>query len=383
LIERIITGGIMNSIKYCRKCLTPSSRPRIVFDDQGVCNACRHSENKDVGIDWNERKKEFLELIEPYRSKNGEWDCVVPWSGGKDSSYVAYRLKYEFGMNPLLVTVSPQIPTEVGVYNREMMIQAGFNQLFFRPDQKIHRHLARRFFIERGDQKIPWTANVNAIPILVATKFKIPLVFYAEHGESEYGGKVLSEQSKKMRDFTEVLEHQIGDDPRNWVDDVVTEKDLSPYQYPDIEEVRAVGVKAMYFGYFFRWSMFENFEYIKSKVDFRTHPAGRTPGTFTSWDSIDDKSDCLYYYMQFVKFGFGRAIRDASRMIQNNHMTREEGFKLAKLYDGESNIEFLKDMQEYLNLSDKEFWNIVDKHRNQEIWKKENGQWILKHPLVE
>jgi N-acetyl sugar amidotransferase len=368
-------------ISYCKKCLMPNSRPRIVFDNEGVCNACRHAEDKYEHINWEARREEFLKLIEPYRRKDGYWDCVVPWSGGKDSSFVAHRLKFEFGMNPLLVTFSPQLPTEIGNKNREALIQQGFDHIFFRPNQKIHRHLSRRFFIERGNQKVAWDAGINAIPVKVAVKFKIPLVFYAEHGESEYGGKVLNEEHKKMRDFTEVVEHQIGDDPRNWVDDIVSEKDLNPYTYPNLEEVKQVGVKAMYFGYFFKWSMQNNYEYIKSKYKFYTHPKGRTPGTYTDYDSVDDKSDNLYYYMQFIKFGFGRAVRDICRTIQNNQMSREEGLELARKYDGEYPKEYLKDMLDYLHLTKKEFDKIVDKHRNLEIWKKENGEWKLRFPL--
>jgi N-acetyl sugar amidotransferase len=368
-------------IKYCKKCLMPNSRPRIVFDSEGICNACRHSETKYEKIDWNARREEFLKLIEPYKSKDGRWDCVVPWSGGKDSSAIAYRLKYEFGLNPLLVTFSPQVPTEVGNHNREAMIQLGFDHIFFRPNQKIHRYLSRRFFIERGNQKVAWDAGVNVIPVKVAVKFNIPLVFYAEHGESEYGGKVLSEEHTKTRDYTEVIEHQIGDDPRNWTDDNVSLNDLNPYIYPDIDEIKRVGVKALYFGYFFKWSMFENYKMIKTKIDFHEHPKGRTSGTFTSFDSLDDKSDNLYYYMQYIKFGFGRCVRDASRFIQNNQMTRKEGLELAKKYDGEFCKEHLKEILEYLNLAKKEFIQIVDKHRNPEVWKKENGKWQLRYPI--
>lgn len=369
-------------MNYCKKCLTPSSRPRIVFDKDGVCNACIHAVDKYKNIDWAARRKEFLSILDQYRRSDGYWDCIVPWSGGKDSSSIAYKLKFEFGMNPLLVTFSPQLATEIGNQNREEMVQLGFDNLFVRPNQKVHRYLSRRFFIERGDQKIAWTAGINSTPVQAAVNMRIPLVFYAEHGESEYGGKVLSEEHKKMRDFTEFLENQVGDDPRNWVDENVSLKDLNPYIYPDVDEVKKVGVKALYFGYFFKWSMQDNYEFLKTKIDFRTHPAGRTPGTVTNYDSVDDKSDNLYYYMQFIKFGFGRAIRDLSRMIQNNQISREEAFKLAQRYDGEFCEEYLDDMLAYLKLTRKEFEDIVDRHRNSEIWKREGGKWALRHPLV-
>ncbi len=359
----------------------PDTRPRIVFDDEGICNACRHAEEKDR-IDWDARRAEFLALIEPQRSRDGGWDCIVPWSGGKDSSAVAYRLKHEFGLNPLLVTFSPLLVNDVGGANREALVQLGFDHVFFRPDQRIHRHLARRFFVERGNPKVAWDAGINAIPVKLAVKLGIQLIFYAEHGESEYGGRVLSEESQKRRDLTEVIEHQIGDDPRNWVDDVVSEADLNPYVYPDAGELERVGIQALYFGYFFRWSMLENYRFIQTKMQFATHPRGRTPGTFTDFDSLDDKSDDLYYYMQYVKFGFGRTVRDACRMIQNGQMTRDEAVALAHLHDGEFPEEHLGDVPEYLSMDRAELERVVELHRNAELWDEASGAWRLRYPVV-
>ena len=116
------------TVRYCHRCIMPDTRPRIVFDEEGICNACRHADDKRR-IDWDARKAEFLELVAPFRSKSGAWDCIVPWSGGKDSSTIAYRLKFELGMNPLLVTFSPLLPNEVGARNRETLIQLGFDHL--------------------------------------------------------------------------------------------------------------------------------------------------------------------------------------------------------------------------------------------------------------
>jgi len=360
----------------------PSSRPRVRFNAEGICNACEHARDKWENIDWAKRKEEFLRTIEPYRTKDGYWDCIVPWSGGKDSSAIAYHLKFDFGLNPLLVTFSPQVPNEVGDHNREEMVRLGFDHIFFRPNQKVHRKLAKRFFIERGHQKVAWDAGVNTIPIQVAVKYNIPLVFYAEHGESEYGGNVLSEEHKKMRDFTEVVENQVGDDPRNWIDgEDIFEKDIQPYIYPDQSDIARVGVKALYYSYFFKWSSRLNYEFLKEKIDFRLAEGGRTEGTFTNFDSLDDKSDNLYYYMQYIKFGFGRALRDAARQVQNRQMTKEEALDVILKYDHEFPSRYFKDMLEYLDLDEVSFYKIVDQHRNEEIWKKENGQWVLRYPV--
>ena len=369
----------LRNIAFCKNCLTPNSRPRIQFDEEGVCNACRHAVEKE-NINWEKRRQEFLRLIAPLRERAelGMYSCVVPWSGGKDSSSIAYKLKFEFGLNPLLVTFSPMIPNEIGHHNREEMIKLGFDHVYFRADQKVLRYLAKRFFIERGNPKVAWDAGVNVIPVQVAVNYKIPAVFYAEHGESEYGGKILSEEHQRTRDFTEVLEQQVGDDPRNWEDEFVFAQNLNPYVYPRAEEVAAAGVKAYYFGYFSRWSMYENYLFIKDRIDFHTNAKGRTDCTFTNYDSLDDKIDNLYYYMQFIKFGFGRAVRDASRLIQNGHMNRHDGLELVRKYDDEFCYEHFDEVLTYLDLTPDEFSKIVDQHRNPEVWRKEGSRWILR-----
>ncbi len=358
---------IGNHLIYCKTCLMTNTRPRIEFDSQGICNACRNAENKQK-IDWSARREEFIEYVDRYRATSGPYDCVVPWSGGKDSSAIAHRLKFEFGLNPLLVTFSPLMPNDVGTHNREQMINLGFDHLMVRPNQKVSRNLSRRFFVERGNPKIHWDAGINAVPVQVAINYGIPLIFYAEHGESEYGGRVLSHDSNKFRDFTEVIEHQIGDDPLNWVDGEIGEAELAPYIYPDMDHIESAGIKVMYFSYFFRWSMLENYDYIKDKFEFHTNPYGRTNGTFTDFDSLDDKIDNLYYHMQFVKFGFGRATRDSCRMIQNGQMTRAEALELVLKYDDEFPGHYHNDHLEYLGMGENEFQDILYKHRNEEIW---------------
>ncbi len=368
-------------ILFCKKCIMPNTRPRIVFDSNNICNACINREYKKK-INWSQRKKEFTQLIQDIKSRdasfNKNYDCIVPWSGGKDSSSIALKLKFEFGLNPLLVTFSPLIINECGTHNREEVLKKGFDSIFVRPNQKVAKELARRFFIERGNPKVAWDAGVNTAPMLIAEKMKIPIVMYAEHGESEYGGLVLSKESYKIRDTREVIEHQIGDYPENWVNKDISIKDLAPYIYPNLEQINQSKIRPFYFSYFFKWSMMENFKYIEKILpNFMTNPNGRTEGTFTNFDSLDDKIDSLYYYMQYIKFGFGRATRDACRLIQNKQMKREEAIKLARKYDDEFPKTDLKEILKYLNLSEFDFEEIINKHRNSEIWKQQGNSWKL------
>ena len=165
----------------------------------------------------------------------------------------------------------------------------------------------------------------------------------------------------------------------NWVNEEVKLKDLSPYIYPNEETIKKQNLTSYYFSYFFRWSMLENYQFVKEKIpNFKTAPSGRTKGTFTNFDSLDDKIDCLYYYMQYIKFGFGRATRDSCRMIQNNQMTRKEGIELARKYDSEFPIDDFLEVLNFLDLDNDQFEDIVNKHRNHEIWKSGiNNKWEL------
>lgn len=372
-------------VKFCKNCFTPNTRPRIVFNNQFICNACLNSKEKKK-INWKQREKEFYKIISNIKkdSKKNQraYDCIVPWSGGKDSSSIALKLKYNFSLNPLLVTFSPLIINEIGNHNREELLNKGFDSIFFRPNQNVARILSKRFFIERGNPKVAWDAGINSVPVQVAISYKIPYIFYAEHGESEYGGLVLNEKSKKLRDVKEVIEHQIGDYPENWESKDVSKSDLSPYMYPSESVLKKNKIQAYYFSYFFKWSMFDNYNYVKKFLpNFKENLEGRTEGTFTNFDSLDDKIDDLYYYMQYIKFGFGRATRDVSRFIQNGHLDRLEGLKFIKKYDGEYPKRHLETVLDYLSLKKNDFDDIVDKHRNLEIWRAKNNNWELINKL--
>ena len=187
----------MKDIFWCKNCLNMSTRPRIEFDSKGICNACNWVHEKKK-INWSKKIEIFKKLIAENK-QNSAYDCIVPWSGGKDSSTIAYKLKFYYGLNPLLVTYAPMIPNKVGQHNRDQLIELGFDHIFFKANKKVLRHLAKRFFIERGNPKVAWDAGINSIPVKIALNFKINHIFYAEHGESEYGGLVLDEESKKKR----------------------------------------------------------------------------------------------------------------------------------------------------------------------------------------
>jgi N-acetyl sugar amidotransferase len=359
----------------------PSTRPRISFGEDGFCNGCIYNRNRSSDVDWEQRKKELIDLVAQSKNKesNPTYDCVIGWSGGKDSSAVALMLRKELGLNPLLVTFSPLIPTHVGDLNRRNLQGFGFDSVLISPSIKTSKYLSKKFLTERGDPKIHWNAGINAATINIASALKIPLVFYSEHGESEYGGRILSEESIKRRDLNEILENQIGDDPLNWVDDVVTIRDLDQYL---IDENRLSKMQILYFAHYFPWDIVKNLEIVDESIKFYRNGRGRTYGTFTDFDSLDDTMDDLYYYMQYIKFGFGRCLRDCARQIQRNRMSQEDAFDLISKYDGEYPVESIQPTLEFLEINEIELTKIIDLHRRPDIWERSGNTWKLKQPLL-
>ena len=371
----------MSDIIYCKECFMPSTRPRIQFNSLGVCNGCTYNRSRKNENNWIARKLELQELIAKSKTNetNSTYDCVVGWSGGKDSSAIALRLKTELGLNPLLVTFSPLIPTLEGDFNRRALQSFGFDSVFISPSIKTSRHLSKRFFTERGDPKVHWNAGVNAATINIASALRIPIIFYAEHGESEYGGRVTAKEDSRKRTHESILENLIGDDPINWIDDQIGIQELDPYL---IKPEVVSKLEILYFAHYFPWDVVKNLEIVQDSVEFKRNNRGRTYGTFTDFDSLDDVMDDLYYYMQYIKFGFGRCLRDCARQIQRGRMTRSEAFELISAFDGEYPEQSIKTSLEFLGITDVSFTKIVDSHRRPDIWEKTTSGWSLKHPLT-
>ena len=176
-------------VYWCKTCLNMSTRPRIEFNSQGSCNACIRTEEKKT-IDWNERRYELKSLLDRYRSKDGGFDCVVPCSGGKDGSHVAYNLKHNYGMNPLAVTIRPALSMEIGDKNLYNFIHSGYNHIHVTPNPKVTQVLNKYGFIEKGFPYYGWLIAIHTAVIRTAYNFDVPLIFYGEDGEVEYGGSV-------------------------------------------------------------------------------------------------------------------------------------------------------------------------------------------------
>lgn len=367
-------------VRFCRKCTISNQRPRITFDDKGVCSACNYAEFKKGKVDWNERERELVELCDRYRRNDGSYDVLVPCSGGKDGAFTAHQLKYRYGMNPLTVTWAPLLPTEIGRQNLAAFIDSGFNHIMGSPDGKVYRKLTYLSFKYLGDPFQPFVYGVTNFPLRIATRFGIPLIMYGENGEVEYGGD-MKNAFRPSRDIEDHNKHYFaGMPPEAWAEHGITLADLQPFRAPDIEDIRRNKTAIHFMGYYKHWDPQENFYYAINNTGFTPNPE-RSEGTYSKYASLDDKIDGFHYYLGFVKFGIGRATSDSAHEIRDGKITREEGVALVKRYDGEFPAKYFKEFLEFCSMPESEFHEIVDSWRADHLWHRVNGEWKLKRTV--
>lgn len=369
-------------VVYCKRCVLSNQRPRTMFNEEGICAPCLYSEFKKTMIDWDQREKELEILCDKHRSKDGSWDVVVPGSGGKDSAYVSYILKKKYGMHPLTVTWASALNTDIGRRNFEDFIRSGFDNVLGSPDGEVHRKLCKITFTEFGDNFLPFAYGQINFPIQTAVRYKIPLVFFGEDGDVEYGGS-FERYDKPQLDLQYTIRTKFTSlSPEHWKSFGIRMEDLKRYSSPSLKDLKSVGVEAHYFSYYDNWNPEKHYEIAKKHTGFRPNPEGRTEGTYTDFASLDDKTDGFHYYMAFIKFGIGRATADAAHQIRDGVMTRDEGVDLVHQYDSEFPTRYLKEFLEYMEMDLNVLNRTIDKFRRPLIWRKTNCQWKLRQQVT-
>jgi len=391
---------IETPVVFCKKCVISNQRPSsvvefnkdsinkkqtIIMDDKGICSACNYAEKKNKNIDWEKREQELIILCDKYRSRNGSYDCIIPSSGGKDSAFTSHILKYKYNMNPLTVTWAPHEYTEIGWQNFQKWIEiGGFDNVLITPNGRVHRLLTKLAFKNLCHPFQPFIIGQKIVGPRLALQNKIPLIFYGEN-QAEYGNDVGDNETSIMDNkFFHGSQHNkdllIGGVPADKLitDYKIRESDLSLYK--PIENKQNLDLNMHYLGYFLKWDPQEMYYYAVENTGFMPN-SERTEGSYSKYSGIDDKMDTLHYFTSFIKFGLGRASYDASQEIRNKKITREEGVSLVKKYDAETPKKYLEDMLNYMDISNDDFWEIIDKNRSKKLWKKENNSWVLSHQV--
>jgi N-acetyl sugar amidotransferase len=411
--------GLPREVRFCRECVISNQRPNsaveykhtadskkvtIAFDDDGICDACRLAKQKHGNIDWEERRRELVALCDKFRSRTGHYDCLVPGSGGKDSFYQAWMLKYEFGMNPLTVTWAPHVYTEWGWRNFDRWIHAGFDNYLLTPNGRVKRLLTRLAVENLFHPFQPFIIGQKAYGPKMAALQEIPLIFYGEN-EAEYGNPIADNTSAK-RDyayFTSADKGEIYLGGTSVADLLnvygVRECDLAPYMPADPADLERKGTEVHYLGYYLKWHPQAAYYFAVDNGGFEASPE-RTPGTYSKYNSIDDRIDDLHYYTTYIKFGIGRATYDAAQEVRSGDIEREEAVALVKRYDGEFPDRFADELMRYLSLPPEQFPvasrqfadpvmdrayfdALANRFRSPHLWECENGTWRLRRTVFQ
>tara|TARA_B100001121_G_C18670773_1_gene613678 strand:- start:376 stop:1635 length:1260 start_codon:yes stop_codon:yes gene_type:complete len=398
--------GLPTDIKYCHKCNVINQKPTstneflhdintkqipIYFDKDNICHACRSVEKKwNSKINWDEREKELLDLIEKYKNFKGPYNCIIGGSGGKDSGFQSHILKYKYGMRPLTVTWSPHIYTDIGWKNLKNWINVGgFDNFLFSPNGKVHRHLTKRALLNILHPFQPFIIGQKYFVTHMAYKFNIPLIFYGEP-PSDYGTIIKDEEKFSYRKddhpgFTmdpigsnKIEDIKLGGDKISYhLDQGFSLEDFYPYLPLDFNKIDESRIETRYLGYYLKWIPQENFYYASENTGYVVNDK-RSDGTFQKYASIDDKMDSFFYYTSYIKFGFGRAMYDSGIEVRHGHITKDEGLGLIEQFDGERPKTFMEDFLKYCSISEEEFDDLCNKFRPPHLWQKKSNNWELK-----
>jgi len=414
--DREVKYGLPSSVTFCRRCVTsnqkpisavefqhkPDSKKQVIhLDDLDICDACRVTEKK-TKINWAERDAQLRELCDKHRSSDGSHDCLVPGSGGKDSFVAAHMLKYKYGMHPLTVTWAPHVYTEWGWRNFQRWIHAGFDNYLCTPNGRVHRLLTRLAVENLFHPFQAFILGQKSLAPKMAVLHQIPLVFYGEN-EAEYGNPIGDNDSaiRQWKYFSAPEKSSIhlgGTSVKDLTTNYGLEQvDLDPYLPANPEDLRSLGIEVHYLGYYMKWHPQSCYYYAVEHGGFEASPE-RTPGTYSKYNSIDDRIDDFHYYTTFIKYGIGRATYDAAQEIRSGDIDRDEGVALVQRFDGEFPTRFADEIFAYLSIPEKEFPkaskmfeqpridhayfnNLADSFRSPHLWSYNDGQWSLRHQV--
>tara|TARA_B100000315_G_scaffold260358_1_gene321117 strand:- start:111 stop:1325 length:1215 start_codon:yes stop_codon:yes gene_type:complete len=401
---RTTTFGLPEKVIFCKKCVESNQRflssvqhldkpnqkkETALFDEHGVCLACRYYERKEK-IDWNLREKELKDMMDRCRSKNGAYDVLIPGSGGKDSIFTSFILKEKYNMHPLTCTWSPGMYTNIGWKNYNSWLDSGFDNFLFSPNKKIHRLLTKLAFKNLLHPFQPFVIGQVTFASKIAMHHGIELIVYGDgYAERGIGKKDLTNKKINNIDIPRNLYAKKDDEIffggihekelRNQYK--LDKADLDPFMPIKEEMLYEKKLKILTINNYINYNPQSNYYFAKEKSNFQVNPDGRSEGTYTKYSSLDDKLDGLHYYTWFIKTGRGRATEDATIEVRNKIITRDEAVALVKKFDGEFPKKYFNDCLKYMDITENEFFETIEKFRPAHLWTKVGNEWKLKNPV--
>jgi N-acetyl sugar amidotransferase len=368
-------------LTYCKRCVMPDTKPDLQLDDEGVCSACRSYEQRK-SVDWNARYDELLRLLEQYRRRDGSnWDCIVPVSGGKDSTYQVVRV-LQLGLNPLCVTSTTCDLTPLGRKNIENLKHLGVDYVEMSPNPLIRAKLNRIGLTQVGDISWPEHVGIFTIPVRAAVQFNVQLIVWGENSQNEYGGPAAAAQDNVLnRRWLEEFGGLLGLRVSDLIGmEGIEARHLIPYTYPSDEDLARVGVTGTFLGHYIPWDGLSN-ALISQANGFSTYDKV-VEGSMVNYENLDNHQTGIHDYFKFLKFGFGRATDLACMHIRRGRLTRQDGLAAVQRLDGTFPWEYLgkslEDILRPLDITVDEFIQLCDKFTNKKIFKRDASGALIK-----
>ena len=367
-------------LKYCRHCVMPHTKPDLLIDAEGVCNACRAYEQR-AEVNWSQRKGELLQILDRYRRGSDNWDCVVPVSGGKDSTYQVVRM-LQLGMNPLCVTATTCDLSDIGRRNIANIKRLGVDYLEFSPNPRVRARLNRIGLTEVGDISWPEHVGIFTIPVRAAVHFNVPLIIWGENSQNEYGGPAAAAQDnvltrRWLEEFGGLLGLRVSDMVSTYG---VEAKHLIPYQYPSDEDLRRVGVTGLFLGHFLPWDGMSNA--LIAQANGFSSLERAVEGSMVNYENLDNHQTGIHDYFKFLKFGFARATDIACLHVRRGRITRTDALEIVRRNDGRFPWTYLNkplaDILAPLEMGVDEFVRVCDQFTNKKIFKRDGAGALLK-----
>ncbi len=371
---------IARPMRYCRLCVLPDSRPNLVLDADGVCNACR-SHGARPGIDWSRRAEDFARLVEGARSRASGYDCLIPVSGGKDSTWQVVTC-LEHGLRPLCVTWRTPGRTDVGRRNLDNLIGLGVDHIDYSVSPEVERRFMLAALRRLGDPAVPMHMALFAIPLMLAVRLRIPVVVWGENSAVEYGSADGTGHGHRM-DAAWLRRFGVthGTTWRDWVGaEGLTERDLVAHRGPDPEDLAAAGVEAVFLGHYFPWDP-ERVVEVARAHGFRSSTSGARTGYYDYAD-IDDDFISVHHWLKWHKFGFTRTYDNLSLEIRNGRLTREEAIGIIRARGFEEPTEDIARFCAFTGLGRDGFDAVADGFRDPRVWTRRDGRWTVEGFLI-
>ena len=373
-------------IRYCRRCVMPDTKPDLHIDDEGICSACRSYENRKE-VDWTQRRAELDVVLERYRSQDrSNYDCIVPVSGGKDSTFQTIRM-LELGMNPLCVTATTDHLSDIGRRNIENLKRLGVDYVEVSVNQVIRRRINRFALANVGDISWPEHVTIFTIPVRIAVQFNVPLIVWGENSQNEYGGPAAAAQNNVLtRRWLEEFGGLLGLRVTDLIGQEGIERHhLIQYLYPSDDDLARVGVTGIFLGYFVPWDGYAN-ALIAQGYGFETYPRP-VEGSLASYENLDNVQTGIHDYFKFLKFGFGRATDIACLHVRRGRLQRSDAINLVRRHDGKFPWTYLgvpiQDVLKEIGMSLDEFIRVCDRFTNKKLFLTNSRGELVKDALSE